>query len=134
MNKDFNKRYAQLYKRQRKTHDKIRFFLIEYLPYFIYAGTLHIRKYKKLKLFFSIFAIITQSNCTWIQYEMKCEMEGGYLVEMEDFESHVQPSGSYEYIIWRAVSVVSDRMERRSWVAHPFGPFSCVRMRHTSIE
>lgn len=24
----------------------------------------------------------------------------------------------------------SDRMEHRSWLAHPFGPFSCVRMRH----
>lgn len=45
-------------------------------------------------------------------------------------ESRVQPSGSYEYIIWRAVSVDSDRMEHRSWLAHPFGPFSCVRMRH----
>lgn len=44
--------------------------------------------------------------------------------------SRVQPSGSYEYIIWRAVSVDSDRMEHRSRLAHPFGQFSCVRMRH----
>ena len=45
-------------------------------------------------------------------------------------KSRVQPSGSYEYIIWRAVSVDSDRMEHRSRLAHPFGQFSCVRMRH----